>query len=65
MASTAELLQTNFNSGEWTPELAGRVDLAKYANSCATLKNFIPKEQFPYHSALTRAPNRSNFRPDN
>ena len=39
----AQLLQTNFNAGEWTPELAGRVDLAKYANSCARLKNFIPK----------------------
>jgi hypothetical protein len=44
---TAQLLQTNFNAGEWTSELAGRVDLAKYANSCATLKNFIPKIEGP------------------
>lgn len=43
MSNAAQLLQTNFNAGEWTSELAGRVDLAKYASSCATLKNFIPK----------------------
>jgi hypothetical protein len=34
---------TSFNAGEWDPELAGSFDLAKYANACRTLENFIGK----------------------
>lgn len=33
---------TNFNGGEWSPELMGRYDLQGYANACKTIKNFIP-----------------------
>jgi len=36
---------TTFNAGEWSPELYGRVDLAKYPNACRTLQNMIPLPQ--------------------
>lgn len=32
----------NFNAGEWSPRLYGRVDLEKYINACRTCKNFVP-----------------------
>ncbi len=32
-------IQTNFTSGEVSPQIEGRVDIAKYQNSCATLNN--------------------------
>jgi hypothetical protein len=32
---------TNFTAGEWSPEMAGRVDLSKYANACRTLENYF------------------------
>ena len=32
---------TNFSSGELTPRLDGRVDIAKYPNGCNTLENAI------------------------
>ena len=32
-------IQTNFTSGEVSPQIEGRVDLVKYANSAATLNN--------------------------
>lgn len=35
------------NGGEWSPTLYGRVDLAKYASSFRTVKNFIPLVQGP------------------
>lgn len=38
---------SSFNAGEWSPSLAGRSDLAKYANSCKLLQNFIPRIQGP------------------
>ena len=34
-------LITNFSSGELTPRLDGRIDIAKYPNGCATLENAI------------------------
>lgn len=40
MARVRTILNS-FNSGEWSPELDGRVDLAKYRNSCKTLENAI------------------------
>ncbi|MEX0807094.1 MAG: hypothetical protein WD044_00045 [Dongiaceae bacterium] len=43
---------TTFNAGEWSPELYGRVDLAKYANACRSLRNMIPLPQ----GAATRRP---------
>lgn len=33
------LLQTNFTGGEFAPDLAGRVDIAKYSNACKSLRN--------------------------
>lgn len=35
------LIQTSFNAGELSPEVYGRVDIAKYANGLKTLLNFI------------------------
>ncbi len=43
---------TTFNAGEWSPELHGRIDLAKYPNACRTLQNMIPLPQ----GAATRRP---------
>ncbi|MGB8276098.1 MAG: hypothetical protein WCF16_12615 [Alphaproteobacteria bacterium] len=36
---------TTFNGGEWSPELYGRIDLAKYPNACRRLENFVPVPQ--------------------
>lgn len=44
--------QNNFNSGEWSPLTYGRADLAKYKNSLALCKNYIPTAQ----GGLTRRP---------
>ena len=38
---------TAFNAGEFGPLLEGRVDIARYANACRTLENFIPTVQGP------------------
>lgn len=38
---------TNTNGGEWSPNLYGRVDIGKYANSFKTVQNFIPMVQGP------------------
>ena len=46
---------TNFNSGEFSPLLAARIDFAKYANGCKTLDNYIGTVQGP---AKQRAGNR-------
>jgi hypothetical protein len=35
--------QFSFNAGELSPEIEGRVDLAKYGSSCRTMRNFIPR----------------------
>jgi hypothetical protein len=32
-------IQTNFTSGEVSPQIEGRIDLVKYGNSAATLNN--------------------------
>lgn len=40
MARVSPIL-TNFTSGEISPKLLGRVDLARYANAAQTIKNFI------------------------
>ena len=34
-----QFIQTNFTSGELSPQIEGRVDIAKYQNSAATLNN--------------------------
>lgn len=39
--------QVTFDAGELSPLLGGRVDLAKYANGCLTLENFICTVQGP------------------
>lgn len=47
----ASPIQTSFNGGELTPMLAGRVDIAKYANGCKRMEGFLPLVQGP---AITR-----------
>lgn len=42
MAVRAKILVNNFTAGEISPELHARVDLAKYANACETLENWLP-----------------------
>ncbi|MFA5672738.1 MAG: hypothetical protein WC922_09895, partial [Synergistaceae bacterium] len=37
----ASVMLTNFTGGEQTQKLRGRIDLAKYANGCMTLQNFL------------------------
>ena len=36
-------LSTNFTAGEFSPQLFGRTDIAKYFNGCAKLENFYIK----------------------
>lgn len=36
-------IQTNFSSGEFSPQLEGRVDIAKYANGAKKLENVLVK----------------------
>lgn len=43
----ASLIQTNFNAGEWSPRMTGRVDLDRYRNACEELLNFVPLPQGP------------------
>ena len=42
MAVRSTVLLNNFTSGELSPELHARVDLAKYANGAKTLINWLP-----------------------
>lgn len=35
------VIQASFNSGEWSPKLYGRVDLARYRSGAALLENFF------------------------
>ena len=51
MARVSPIL-TNFTAGEISPRLLGRVDLARYANACRELTNFIV---LPY-GGVTRRP---------
>jgi hypothetical protein len=37
--------QVTFDGGEWSPTLDGRTDLAKYANACQVLENFVVRPQ--------------------
>ena len=48
----ASPIQTAFNAGEWSPRLAGRVDIGKYKNACNELENFIPM----VHGGLVKRP---------
>lgn len=45
--ATAAPIQTNFNGGELSPTMEGRVDINKYANGCYAMRNFIPLVQGP------------------
>lgn len=40
-------LKAQFNAGELSPLLDGRVDLQKYANGCSVLENFVPTVHGP------------------
>ncbi len=48
--SLVPLILTNFTSGELSPRLSGRVDVAKYFNGCQTLENFLVHP----HGGVTR-----------
>ena len=43
----AHPLQSAFNGGELSPLITGRVDVAKYANGCERMVNFLPTVQGP------------------
>lgn len=43
----ASPILTSFNGGEFSPLMAGRVDLKNYANGCRRIRNFIPTRQGP------------------
>ena len=45
--SKATGIQTSWNGGELSPSIAGRVDVAKYANGCSRMENFLPTVQGP------------------
>lgn len=45
--SKASPALTNFNTGEFSPMLDGRVDFDKYPNGASKLENFIPTTQGP------------------
>lgn len=38
---TEQIIQASFNSGEWSPKLYARVDLAKYRSGAAKLENWF------------------------
>lgn len=44
MAKQTPLIRS-FNAGEWSPLMAGRVDLDKYSASCRRMYNFLPTPQ--------------------
>jgi len=44
---TAHPIQTNFTAGEFSPRMAGRVDIAKYGNSLQTMLNAFPVPHGP------------------
>ena len=46
-----KFIQENFNAGEWSPLLEGRVQLQRYSSACRRLSNFIPT---PYGPARKR-----------
>lgn len=46
----ANTIQTNFTSGEITPLLYGRVDIQKYFNGAAKIRNFYVKPQGGVHA---------------
>ena len=48
--SLVPVILTNFTSGELSPRLSGRVDVAKYFNGCQTLENFLVHP----HGGITR-----------
>jgi hypothetical protein len=43
-------MQTNFTAGEWSPLMAGHIDLEKFSSSCARLRNLLVLKQ----GAVTR-----------
>jgi hypothetical protein len=45
--SKASPALTNFNAGEFSPMLEGRIDFDRYQNGCMRLENFIPSVQGP------------------
>ena len=47
-----QVIQNAFVSGEWSPRMAGRVDLTKYHSACACLHNYLVLPQ----GGVTRRP---------
>lgn len=52
---SAAPIQTNFNGGELSPSIEGRIDINKYTNGCYQMRGFIPLVQGP---ARRRSGNR-------
>lgn len=46
MAAAAPI-QSNFNGGELSPSIEGRIDINKYTNGCHQMRGFIPLVQGP------------------
>jgi hypothetical protein len=46
----ASPMQTNFTAGEWSPLMAGHIDLEKFSSSCASIENLLVLKQ----GAVTR-----------
>lgn len=42
-----DYIYTNFSAGEFSPLLAGRIDLEKYKSGCEILENYIPRPHGP------------------
>lgn len=47
MGNRVDPAQTSFNAGELSPMWASRVDMAKYGNGCAVMRNMVPVPQGP------------------
>ena len=45
--SRFDYIYTNFSAGEFSPLLAGRIDLEKYKSGCEILENYIPRPHGP------------------
>ncbi len=47
MAQIVAPLLSNFNAGQLSPYMDGRVDVAKFGNGAYRMENFIPTVQGP------------------
>ena len=47
---------TNFNGGELSPTIEGRIDINKYTNGCYRMEGFIPLVQGPARRSVAATP---------